>query len=53
MLQETDIFEWMIKGKTTLIQKDPQKETALKTTDLWRANRLYGKCKQQNKEEIH
>ena len=27
-LQETEILEWMKKGKTTLIQKDLQKETA-------------------------
>ena len=26
-LQETNIPEWMTKGKTTLIQKDPQKGT--------------------------
>ena len=25
-LEETDILEWMTKGKTTLIQKDPKKE---------------------------
>ena len=27
-LQEIDIHKWMTKGKTTLIQKDPQKGTA-------------------------
>ena len=27
-LQETDIPEWMTKGKTTLIQKTPEKGTA-------------------------
>ena len=31
-LQETDILEWMTKGKTTLIQKHPQKES-LPTTN--------------------
>ena len=28
-LQETQVPEWMTKGKTTLIQKDPSKGTAL------------------------
>ena len=27
-LDETDIPKWVQKGKTTLIQKDPQKGTA-------------------------
>ena len=29
-VQEADIFEWMTKGKTTLIQKDQTKRTAPK-----------------------
>ena len=32
-LEETGIPEWMSKGKTTLIQKDPPKRTAPTTTD--------------------
>ena len=32
-LQETDIAEWMTKGKTILIKKIPGKGTVLKTTD--------------------
>ena len=32
--EETDIPEWMAKGKTTLIQKDPQKETVQTIMDL-------------------
>ena len=32
-LQETDIREWLTKGKTTLIQKDPQRRTPPTTTE--------------------
>ena len=32
-LEETDIPEWMAKGLTTLIQKDPQKKPAPTATD--------------------
>ena len=31
--EETDIPEWMTKGKTTLIKKDHQKGTAQTTID--------------------
>ena len=36
-LEETDIPEWRIKGKTTMIQKETQKGTAQTTTDPERA----------------
>ena len=31
-LEETDILKWMTKRKTTLIRKDPKKETSPPTT---------------------
>ena len=31
--EETEIPEWVTKGKTTLIQKDPKKESPPTTTD--------------------